>query len=161
MEKIDNVLSEALKNTSIGTKIKKAQIFLNYEELVGKQIAKISVPTRVKARTLFIGVQSPSWSNQLYFFKRELLGKINSVFDKPLIDDIKFHIYIFDETPEFKEKPYKNDIKIEIPEKKLKMVYNISSKIEDENLRQKFAKLMVKDIKYKIKKGGKNLCSST
>ncbi|HHV39626.1 MAG TPA: DUF721 domain-containing protein, partial [Tepidimicrobium sp.] len=65
------------------------------------------------------------------------------------------------ETPEFKEKPYKNDIKIEIPEKKLKMVYNISSKIEDENLRQKFAKLMVKDIKYKIKKGGKNLCSST
>lgn len=135
-------------------KINKAKVFLNYEKIVGKDIAKISQPTSFRNNVLFIGVKNPAWSHQLYFFKPDIINKINFEFDKPIVKDIRFHIAQLDSRRD-NIKPVKNNKKATIPDKKLKMVYNISLKVKDKDLRQKFTDLMIKDIKYKIQKGGK------
>lgn len=135
-------------------KINRAKVFLYYDKIVGKDIAKISQPTSFRNNVLFIGVKNPAWSHQLYFFKPDIINKINFEFDKPVVKDIRFHIVQLD-TRIDNRKTMKEDKDVTIPDKKLKMVYNISSEVKDKDLRDKLADLMIKDIKYKIQKGGK------
>lgn len=154
MENIGIILKRTLKKFHISPKVNKAKVFLNYDEVVGKDIAKISQPTSFRNNTLFIGVKNPAWSHQLYFFKSDIIDKINFEFEEPIVKDIRFHITKIDNN-QYIKKPIKNNRKITIPDKKLKMVYNISSEVEDKDLKEKFEKLMIKDIRYKILKGGK------
>lgn len=154
MENIGIILKRTLNKFHISPKTNKAKVFLNYDKAVGEDIAKVSQPTSFTNNTLFIGVKNPAWSHQLYFFKSDIIDKINFDFEEPVVKDIKFHIKRLDKKP-YTKKTVKKNRKITVPDKKLKMVYNISSVVKDEELREKFKQFMLKDIKYKIQKGGK------
>jgi len=159
MENIGSILLKSLDNTRLGRKILEAGFFLNYEKIVGEQIAAVSRPSSIKNQVLFIGVESPVWSQQLHFFKNDILEKINNYFGRKLINDIKFHICVF-KTEKQDHITKISDKKIVVPDKKVKLVYNISSEIKDKELRKKFEELMMKDLFYKINKGEEK-CLST
>ncbi len=153
MEKIGMILSNVLKKTNIDKKVREADVFLNYDLIVGDKLAEVSWPTCIKNQTLFIGVESSVWSQQLYFFKPQLLRKINTYFgsDYDIIKDIKFHISTIENKKTIRQEKHIKKTDPIISDKKLKKVYNISLEICDDTLREKFEKLMIKDIKYKLK----------
>lgn len=159
MEKIGIILKETLKKSGLEKKLMQFQIFLNYENLVGDNIARVSRPVFFRNDTLFIGVENPIWSHQLHFLKREIIEKLNSLFNEPLVRDIKFQICGFEGQKPDLSSGIKNDKIIELPDKTIKMIYNISSEIKDPELRKKFVELMIKDFKYRIKKE-EDRCSS-
>ncbi|WP_148866516.1 DUF721 domain-containing protein [Thermosediminibacter litoriperuensis] len=153
MEKIRNILLKTLKKTELERRLRQAMVFVHYEEMVGEKIARISKPVFFRGDTLFIGVASPIWAHQLLFFKSDIINKINSRFSPPLVKDIRFQVCRVDGEPEGGKEDGQEDIEVEIPDKKKQMVYNITSDIKDEKLRQKFAELMMKDLEFKIKRG--------
>ncbi|MDN5332003.1 MAG: hypothetical protein PWP45_1228 [Tepidanaerobacteraceae bacterium] len=155
MEKIKNVLWNVLKKGHMERKLKEATIFVRYDEIVGERIARVSKPIFFRGDTLFIGVKNSVWAHQLLFFKTEIMERINSFLATPLVRDIRFQIINIDER-KIKSESKKNpdeDVKIEIPDKKKQMVYNIAAGIEDEKLRSKFIELCIKDLEFKMKRG--------
>lgn len=161
MEKIGTILLSSLKKTCIDKRLMEARIFTNYESMVGEKISKISKPTFIQNNTLFIGVENHVWLYQLFLLKPDLMYKINSNLPYPLVKDIKFQICDIkkSEKPKAEDIEVKEDEDVEIPETCMKVIYNISCDIDDEDLRSSFTRLMIKDMKNKIKKGEKH-CSS-
>jgi len=154
MEQLGEILLSALHRTNLERKLQETKIFLDYEMMVGEKIAEISKPTFMQNGILFIGVKNHIWLHELYMLKLELINKINSHLPNPLVKDIKFQISDIKDM----KKP-KSDVKlqdvvhIEIPEKTMKLIYNICRDIHDEDLRKKFMELMIKDAKFKMKRG--------
>lgn len=160
MEKIGTILGETLENSGFKKRLMEAQIFLNYSRLVGEKIARISKPTFFRNSTLFIGVESPVWAHQLHFLKKDIMDKLNMLFKEPLVKDIKFQVSHI-ERDKCCDAIKRDKVKtVLIPDKTMKMIYNISSEIEDEELRKKFIQLMIKDREYHLKKEA-HQCSST
>jgi hypothetical protein len=154
LEKIGTILLGSLKKTRLDKKLNEIRIFINYETIVGEKIAEISKPTFMQNGTLFIGVENHIWMHQLYMLKQEIVDKINSHLPSPLVKNIKFQIC--DITRIKKSKPdlrIKKDTHFEIPEKTMNLIYNICQDIDDEDLRDKFKEFMIKDVKYKMKRG--------
>jgi hypothetical protein len=162
MENIGMILPSILKKRNIDKKVREADVFLNYDMIVGDKLAEVSWPIYIRNQILFIGVESSVWSQQLYFFKPQIIKNINDYFghDHNIIKDVKFHISTIKDKKTIRQKKYVKKTDPIISDKKLKIVYNISLEIRDETLREKFGELMIKDIKYKLKKGEDN-CLST
>jgi hypothetical protein len=160
VEKVGVILLNTLKRSGFEKKIMEARLFLSYDSIVGEKIAAVSKPTFFRDRTLFIGVASPAWSQQLHFLKPEIIEKINSQFSYPIVKDIKFHICKITPPCSGGRAQVKKEPAPRISDKKREMVYNISSEIKDRELREKFAELMLKDLEFKLKKG-EGSCSST
>lgn len=161
MEKIGTILLNSLKKSRLDKKLMEARIFVNYESMVGEKIFEISKPIFIQNNTLFIGVENHIWVHQLHFLKPELINSINSNLPRPLVKDIRFQVRDIKKVKKTKhDMKVKEDQHIEIPEKTMKMIYNICQTIDDEELRRTFSKLMIKDAKFKLKKGEKS-CLST
>lgn len=61
-----------------------------WPKIVGEPLARKTHPLRIQSSTLWIGVSSPAWANELQLLQCELLEKIQSEF--PLIREIRFQI---------------------------------------------------------------------
>lgn len=155
MEKIGTVIQTLFKKKSFFSyRLAEAKIFIEYREIVGEKLSEISVPLGLRNKTLFIGVKNPIWSHQLHFLKPEIIDKINSKFSRTVVKNIIFKISNI-EKPVYTKAPggERRKLPVSVPEKKLDMIYNISLNIDDEELRKKFYKLMIKDAKFKIARG--------
>jgi len=154
MENIGKILLNTLRKTRLEKKLNEIRIFANYETMVGEKIAEISKPTFIQNGILFIGVENHIWMHELYMLKLELIGKINSNLPNPLVKDIKFQICDIKRIKKTKaDVQVKKDTHFEIPEKTMNLIYNICQDIDDEDLRDKFKEFMIKDVKYKMKRG--------
>lgn len=154
VENVGEILQNTLRRTRLEKRLNEITIFLRYEDMVGENIAEISRPTFIRNGILFIGVKNHIWMHELYMLKLELMDKINSHLPSPIIKDIKFQICDIKGTKKAKaDIREKKDINYEIPEKIMDFVYNICQDIDDEDLREKFKLLMIKDIKFKMKRG--------
>lgn len=151
MEKISTLLKKTIKRSGYEKKILEAQIFIHYSQIVGEKIAMVSKPSFFKNGMLFIGVENSTWSNQLYFLKNDIISKINLKLSKQLVKDIKFYICKIEKPIIIKDKSNVKRIKTyQLPEDKIQEIEEISSYIEDSDLRQKFKQLMMKDLEYKL-----------
>ena len=154
MENIGTILLSSFRKNYLENKLNEAKIFVEYETIVGEKIAAISKPTFMQNGTLFIGVANHIWMHQLYMLKLELLEKINSHLTNALVKDIKFQICDIKQVKKSKhEFDAKKDINYEIPEKTMKLIYNICQDIADEELRNMYKDFLIKDAKYKMKRG--------
>lgn len=131
-----------------------ARIFVNYDSIVGEKLAKISKPTFIQNNTLFIGVENHIWLHQLHFLKPDLIDKINSKLPRPLVKDIRFKVCdIKKDSKTEKNIDRKKDPPVSVPQKTLDFIHDISQLIDDGELRQTFVELMIKDAKFKLKRG--------
>ena len=61
-----------------------------WNEIVGETVAKNTEPDRVEHGVIIIKVSSPTWRQELYFQKKEIIQKINNKIGKSVIRDIRF-----------------------------------------------------------------------
>ncbi len=161
MEKVGIILLNSLKDANYNKRLMEAKIFVDYESMVGKKISTVSKPLFIRNNMLFIGAENHIWIHQLYLLKPEIIDNINSGLTRPLVKDIRFRICTLEKTE--KPKPVlkaKQMPQIKISEKNKRVIYNTCENINDKDLRKIFARLMIKDLKYKLKKGEKH-CLST
>ncbi len=58
--------------------------------IVGKRIANVAVAERIHEGRLYVHVARAPWRNELVFFKKEIIDKINTTIGKDIVKDIVF-----------------------------------------------------------------------
>ena len=61
-----------------------------WDDAVGESVAMNAKPDRVEHGVLIVKVSSPTWRQELYFQKKEIIEKINQAIGKKVIRDIRF-----------------------------------------------------------------------
>ena len=93
MEKIDRVLRRTFEKLGLEERIEEGQLLENWENLVGKEIARHTQPVGIKKKKLFVKVDSSTWVYELStHHKEEILDRLKQASKKFLIADIYFKI---------------------------------------------------------------------
>lgn len=76
-ESIQSVLDRYLKESGLEEPVRRYRTLQDWPEIVGKTIAAVTRPERISNGKLFIRVENDAWRNELVFYKKEIIEKIN------------------------------------------------------------------------------------
>lgn len=96
VEKISTILKRVIKKSHL-QKMKEASIKMGWEGLVGKEVAKHTVPAFLKKGILFINVDSSAWAYELStHLKGIILKNITEGVGEGIVKDILFKVRSFE-----------------------------------------------------------------
>lgn len=89
---IGNILGDALNKFRTDSDLELVSIFSIWKKVFGEVIANNSKPAGFKGKILIVYVDSPVWIQELQYYKKNMITKINDALGKELVCDIKFKI---------------------------------------------------------------------
>ncbi|MEJ2319888.1 MAG: DUF721 domain-containing protein [Gemmatimonadales bacterium] len=89
-EAVGDLVPGLLDRLGVSERVERAGVALDWEELVGPHISRVTVGTRVSGRTLFVEVISAAWLSELNMMRHELLRRINAGRRRGRIEKIVF-----------------------------------------------------------------------
>ena len=88
METLGNVLNRTLTSFGIQKAVKRYRALYIWDKVVGERIAKVTKAQRMSDGKLFVEVKNDSWRNELVYYKKDIVNKINKELGYPAITDI-------------------------------------------------------------------------
>jgi predicted nucleic acid-binding Zn ribbon protein len=89
---IGSVLGNALNKFRADSDLELTSLFTIWNNVVGEAVANNSKPAEFKGKILIVHVSSSVWLQELQYYKKEMITKINNKLGKELVCDIKFRI---------------------------------------------------------------------
>ena len=129
---------------------------VHWSDVVGKYIALNAKAVAVDDEVLVIYSADSSWKNELWMRKAEILQKFNNIAGEKVVKDLRF-VTRMDKLPLADEKTERikrkvSLVKVQLNDKERQYVKDTCSDIEDNGLRNTFARLMLKQKKLMPKK---------
>lgn len=90
MKKLETALKNLLKNLGIEQTVLENQVVQYYPIVVGKRIAEVSQAEKIENGILFIKVINSTWRNELYYYKKDIIQKLNKKIGETIVKEIKF-----------------------------------------------------------------------
>jgi len=99
VEKIGNVLEKMLlkikvkdkgREVSLARKLAENKAFQLWNGIVGPKVAAHTKPLKIQDNIFFVKVDNSAWSNELSFFKKDIIKKINEGVGMRIIKDVYF-----------------------------------------------------------------------
>ena len=90
IKSLSNVMKKILKNPKLSKRLDNIKIIEIWNELIGSNLQKYVLDSKVYNGKLFIKLKSSTLRNEFTYRKSELLKQINKSFGKKIIDDIIF-----------------------------------------------------------------------
>jgi len=90
MQSLKIAIDSMLRKFGIDNAIAQNNALNIWNEIVGDTVAKNTEPDRVEHGVIIVKVSSPTWRQELYFQKKEIIQKINNKIGKNVIRDIRF-----------------------------------------------------------------------
>jgi len=90
MQSLKIAIDAMLKKFGIDNAIAQNNAINLWNEIVGDKVAKNTQPDKVEHGIITVKVSSPTWRQELYFQKKEIILKINKTIGKNVIRDIRF-----------------------------------------------------------------------
>ena len=90
MQSLKIAIDSMLKKFGIDNAVAQNEALNIWNEIVGKTVAKNTQPDRVEHGVIIVKVSSPTWRQELYFQKKEIIEKLNNKIGKNVIKDIRF-----------------------------------------------------------------------
>ena len=90
MEQLKKVLKKAINESGFKKAIDQEDAVSVWEEVVGRNISKVTKATGVDKGTLFIKTESATWKQELHMQKKEIINKINKKIGSIAIKEIRF-----------------------------------------------------------------------
>ena len=90
MKSLSNVMRKILKNPKLSKRLDNIKIIEIWNELIGSNLQKYVLDSKVYNGKLFIKLKSSTLRNEFTYKKSELLKQINKTFGKKIIEDIIF-----------------------------------------------------------------------
>ncbi|MBI3587427.1 MAG: DUF721 domain-containing protein [Ignavibacteriales bacterium] len=87
---LGEAIEELVQSLGIKKKLHEYEAVLQWEQIVGGQIAKVATATRITKGVLFVKVKTSTWRNELTIRKPEIIKKINGAIGEEIVNDIKF-----------------------------------------------------------------------
>lgn len=92
LSSIGGVLSSLFAHQDWQRRLGMHEVFLFWDELVGKVVAAHAQPNLIRGRVLWIRVSDSIWMQQLHLQKIDFLEKINERLTGEKIDDLRFEL---------------------------------------------------------------------
>jgi len=89
---IGNILCEVLNTFRLDPDLELTGIFSLWDDVMGEAVAKNARPAGFKGKILLVHVGSSVWIQELQYYKKDMIGKLNEALGKELVSDIKFKI---------------------------------------------------------------------
>ncbi len=89
MKKIDSLISDVLCNFRPDVYQKRNSAVMMWKDIVGEELAAFVRPVGVEESVLLLRIIHPAASMEIVLRKREILLKLNSVWDEELFTDLK------------------------------------------------------------------------
>lgn len=90
MQSLKIAIDLMLKKFGIENAVSQNKAINIWNEIVGEKVAKNTEPERVEHGVIIVKVSSPTWRQELYFQKNEIIKKLNYKIGKNVIRDIRF-----------------------------------------------------------------------
>ncbi len=90
MNSLSTIMRKILKNPKLSKRLNNIKIIEIWNELIGNNLEKYVLDSKVYKGKLFIKLKSSTLRNEFTYKKSELLKQINNRFGKQVIDDIIF-----------------------------------------------------------------------
>ena len=90
MQSLKTAIDLMLKKFGIDNAVSQNKALNIWDDIVGKTVAKNTEPDRVEHGVIIVKVSSPTWRQELYFQKEEIIKKLNNSIGKKAIRDIRF-----------------------------------------------------------------------
>lgn len=89
-EPVAKLLGTLFEELGLGKKLRQYDAVRIWQEVVGDQIARVAIPTKIINGILIVKVEKSTWRNELSLLKREIIAKINGALKEEIVKDIKF-----------------------------------------------------------------------
>ncbi len=87
---LGRVLHPYIQRSGLAPKIRENRLIGAWEQIVGKGVAEATEPARLQNRTLQVKVANSVWMQQLQFYKKLMIQKVNQFLGEPFIQDLRF-----------------------------------------------------------------------
>ena len=88
MRKLSSVIKKIVSNPKISDKLENLKIIEIWNEILGNNLQKYIIDSKVYNRKLLVKIKSSTLRNELGFKKTDLINQINKRFGKKIIDEI-------------------------------------------------------------------------
>ena len=88
MRKLSSVIKKIVSNPKISDKLENLKIIEIWNEILGNNLQKYIIDSKVYNRKLLVKIKSSTLRNELVFQKTDLINQINKRFGKKIIDEI-------------------------------------------------------------------------
>ncbi|MDP2861495.1 MAG: DUF721 domain-containing protein [Desulfobacterales bacterium] len=89
---IGNILCDVLNTFRLDPDLELTGLFSLWDDVVGEAVAKNARPAGFKGKILLVHVGSSVWIQELQYYKKDMIRKLNEALGKELVSDIKFKI---------------------------------------------------------------------
>lgn len=90
--RLGKILENYLSRAGLQPRIQEQRIMDAWEQMVGKAIAEMTEPVRVRNRVLQVKVTNSVWMHELQFHKKLIIQKLNEYTGSRVIQDLWFFI---------------------------------------------------------------------
>lgn len=90
MQHIGKALQVFIKNSGLEKVLDQQNIIDVWDEVVGEKISKNAKAKSIEYGVLKVETISPTWRQELYLQKKDIVKKLNEKIQKKIIKDIRF-----------------------------------------------------------------------
>ena len=83
-------LRDMIRRMGLSKPLAEYDVLTSWEECVGEQVARVSIPERIVNGVLFVHVSSAPWRAELALRRFEIVRKINTRAGTTVVRDIQF-----------------------------------------------------------------------
>ncbi|MFH0991987.1 MAG: DUF721 domain-containing protein [bacterium] len=87
---IGAVIQDLAQTLGIQKKLQEYDAVIQWEHIVGQNIAAVTTATKIVKGVLYIAVSNSVWRNELVMRKKEIIEKINNHLHEEVVKDIRF-----------------------------------------------------------------------
>jgi hypothetical protein len=146
-QRIDHILSGISQRYGFQSNLQVEHLKKNWERIVGSQLAGHTLPVALRFRKLTLLVDSPSWTQQLTFFRQGLLDQIRAFQKNAEVTENCFKVGPLPE----KLPPSEMNIRSSTPlsEDEINFIQESLKPIQDPEIQESFRKVMVRAFRSK------------
>ncbi len=89
-QSLKRVLDSLIENAGLTVGLNQQRAIECWDDVVGTTIAKNTFPEKVEHGIMTVKVATPAWRQELLFKKKHIIEKLNEIFGKQIIKDIRF-----------------------------------------------------------------------
>lgn len=89
---IGHLIERAIGRPEMSRTLRAQRVMRQWASCVGEPIAKKSHPEKFQKGTLWVGVSSAAWVQELQMLKLEILQRLNTLAEEDLFSDIRFAV---------------------------------------------------------------------
>ncbi|MBI5198170.1 MAG: DUF721 domain-containing protein [Nitrospirae bacterium] len=89
---VSGILARVIRQYGLEGKFREHQLLQEWSGIVGETIARHTRPEEIRFKKLHLVVDSSAWMQQLTFFKKEIIDKVNAAFKSEMVREIRMKV---------------------------------------------------------------------